>query len=94
VGVRKINQNIFTLWGVAGGRRKINQNIFYSLSGESSDIFLKTRSYKSKFWSFLGRFLNKSKKSLFLFAPISIVVIFGAPKYRDIILSKHSPFNF
>jgi hypothetical protein len=45
VGGRKINQNIFTLWGVAGGRRKINQNIFYSLSGESSDIFLKTRSY-------------------------------------------------
>jgi hypothetical protein len=37
--------------------------------------------------------LSKSKKSLFLFTPISIVVVFGAPKYRETILSKHSPLT-
>jgi hypothetical protein len=41
---------------------------------------------------FFQRFLSKCKKSLFLFTPISIVVIVGPKKYRDIILSKHSPF--
>jgi hypothetical protein len=40
---------------------------------------------------FFQAFLCKCKKSLFLFAPISIVVIIGRQKYRDIILSKHSP---
>jgi hypothetical protein len=37
--------------------------------------------------------LSKCKKIIFLFAPISIVVIFGPQKYRDIILSKHSPID-
>jgi hypothetical protein len=40
---------------------------------------------------FFSKVFIQVQKCLFLFAPISIVVIFGLQKYRDIILSKHSP---
>jgi hypothetical protein len=37
--------------------------------------------------------MSKHKKYPFSFCPTPIVVIFGAPKYRDIFLSKPSPFS-
>jgi hypothetical protein len=81
-----------------GCKKNKSKTFFYTFSGESWSqiIFLsKLGSINLNSSNFLGRFLSKSKKYIFLFTLcISIVVVFGVSKYRDTILSKHSPFPF